>query len=192
MPESWDGDIKLLGLARNTAEGVESPGASHADFPTVIPCLRFPVPTMRLFVHGDAVGDVMFYGQGAGELPTASAVVGDVFETARNIVNHSTGADPLRLLPRHLPIKKFEDIISRYFLRMEVEDKPGVLATVASVLGNNSVSIEQVVQKEKSGDRRGDCGDYQPCKRAPLRDALLTFQNMSVVRSIPSLIRVYG
>ena len=69
----------------------------------------------------------MFYGQGAGELPTASAVVGDVFETARNIVNHSTGAIHCGCY-KHLPIKKIEDIISRYFLRMEVEDKPGVLA----------------------------------------------------------------
>lgn len=183
-------DIKLLGLARNTAEGVEA-----RVHPMLIPHSH-PLSTVSssynaVFVHGDAVGDVMFYGQGAGELPTASAVVGDVFETARNIVNHSTGAIHCGCY-KHLPIKKIEDIISRYFLRMEVEDKPGVLATVASVLGNNSVSIEQVVQKEKSGDDAEIVVITNHVRERHLRDALLTFQNMSVVRSIPSLIRVYG
>ena len=124
-------------------------------------------------------------------MPTASAVMGDVFETAKNIINDSTGATHCGCY-KELPVKKIEDIISRYFLRMEVEDKPGVLATVASVLGNNSVSIEQVVQKERSGDNAEIVVITNHVRERHLKDALLTFQNMSVVKSIPSLIRVYG
>lgn len=182
--------IKLLGVAKNTAEGVEA-----RVHPMLIP-QSHPLATVSgsynaVFVHGDAVDDVMFYGQGAGEMPTASAVMGDVFETAKNIINDSTGATHCGCY-KELPVKKIEDIISRYFLRMEVEDKPGVLATVASVLGNNSVSIEQVVQKERSGDNAEIVVITNHVRERHLKDALLTFQNMSVVKSIPSLIRVYG
>lgn len=182
--------IKLLGVAKNTAEGVEA-----RVHPMLLP-KSHPLATVSgsynaVFVHGDAVDDVMFYGQGAGEMPTASAVMGDVFETAQNIINDSTGATHCGCY-KHLPVKKIEDIISRYFLRMEVEDKPGVLATVASVLGNNSVSIEQVVQKERSGDNAEIVVITNHVKERHLKDALLTFQDMSVVKAIPSLIRVYG
>lgn len=182
--------IKLLGVAKNTAEGVEA-----RVHPMLLP-KSHPLATVSgsynaVFVHGDAVDDVMFYGQGAGEMPTASAVMGDVFETAQNIINDSTGATHCGCY-KQLPIKKIEDIISRYFLRMEVEDKPGVLATVASVLGNNSVSIEQVVQKERSGDNAEIVVITNHVKERHLKDALLTFQDMSVVKAIPSLIRVYG
>ena len=182
--------IKLLGVAKNTAEGVEA-----RVHPMLLP-KSHPLATVSgsynaVFVHGDAVDDVMFYGQGAGEMPTASAVMGDVFETAQNIINDSTGATHCGCY-KQLPVKKIEDIISRYFLRMEVEDKPGVLATVASVLGNNSVSIEQVVQKERSGDNAEIVVITNHVKERHLKDALLTFQDMSVVKAIPSLIRVYG
>jgi len=182
--------IKLLGIAKNTEEGVEA-----RVHPTLIP-MDHPLATVggsynAVFVHGDAVDDVMFYGRGAGELPTASAVMGDVFEVARNIVNDSTGATHCGCY-KHLPIKKIDDIMSRYFLRMEVEDKPGVLATVASVLGNNCVSIKQVVQKSKVGDHAEIVVITDKVRERHLKDAILTFRGMSSIKSEPVLIRVYS
>lgn len=182
--------IKLVGVAKNTAEGVEA-----RVHPMLIP-QSHPMATVSgsynvVFVHGDAVDDVMFYGRGAGELPTASAIMGDVFETAQNIIHDSTGSTHCGCYKR-LPVKKIDDIISRYFLRMEVEDKPGVLATVASVLGNNSVSIEQVVQKATVGDNAEIVVITNHVRERHLKDALLTFQGMSAVKAISSFIRVYG
>ena len=182
--------IKLLGVAKNTAEGVEA-----RVHPMLIP-KEHPLATVSgsynaVFVHGDAVDDVMFYGRGAGEMPTASAVMGDVFAAAKNIVNRSGGFTRCGCYKK-LPIKKIDDIISRYFLRMEVENKPGVLATVASVLGNNSVSIAQVSQTSKQGDSAEIVVVTDHVRECHLKDALLTFQKMSMVKSVSALIRVYG
>lgn len=182
--------IKLLGVAKNTPEGIEA-----RVHPMLIP-KNHPLATVSgsynaVFVHGDAVDDVMFYGRGAGELPTASAIMGDVFEVAKNIVRDASGSSHCGCYKK-LPIKKIDDIISRYFLRMEVEDKPGVLATVASVLGNNSVSIAQVVQQAKCGDNAEIVVITDHVRERHLSDALLTFESMSVIKSISALIRVYG
>ncbi|MDO5346592.1 MAG: homoserine dehydrogenase [Lachnospiraceae bacterium] len=182
--------IKLLGVAKNTPEGVEA-----RVHPMLIP-KEHPLATVSgsynaVFVHGDAVDDVMFYGRGAGELPTASAIMGDIFETARNITHDSTGSTHCGCY-KNLPVKRIDDIISRYFLRMEVEDKPGVLATVASVLGNNSVSIEQVVQKATVGDNAEIVVITNHVRERHLKDALLTFREMSAVKGISGFIRVYG
>lgn len=124
-------------------------------------------------------------------MPTASAVMGDVFEVAKNIACGITGSTHCGCYKK-LPIKKIDDIVSRYFLRMEVEDKPGVLATVASVLGNNSVSIAQVVQKATSGDDAEIVVITDRVRERHLKDALLTFEHMSIIKSVSALIRVYG
>ncbi len=182
--------IKLLGVVKNTPEGVEA-----RVHPMLLP-KSHPLATVSgsynaVFVHGDAVDDVMFYGRGAGEMPTASAVMGDVFEVAKNIACGITGSTHCGCYKK-LPIKKIDDIVSRYFLRMEVEDKPGVLATVASVLGNNSVSIAQVVQKATSGDDAEIVVITDRVRERHLKDALLTFEHMSIIKSVSALIRVYG
>ncbi len=166
--------IKLLAVARNTGDGIEA-----RVHPMLIP-QQHPLSTVAgsynaVFVHGDAVGDVMFYGRGAGEMPTASAVMGDVFSVARHTVYETKGSTKDNVY-RKIPIKTIDEIRSRYFLRMEVEDKPGVLATIASIFGNNSVSIEQVIQKSKERH---------------IKDALLILGSASVVRRVATMIRVY-
>ena len=82
-----------------------------------------------VFVHGDAVGDTMFYGRGAGELPTASAVVGDVFEVVRNMKADCCGRVGCTCY-KTLPVKEMADTHNRYFLRLQVEDRCGVLAEI--------------------------------------------------------------
>ena len=180
--------IKLLAVARNTGDGIEA-----RVHPMLIP-QQHPLSTVAgsynaVFVHGDAVGDVMFYGRGAGEMPTASAVMGDVFSVARHTVYETKGSTKDNVY-RKIPIKTI-DIRSRYFLRMEVEDKPGVLATIASIFGNNSVSIEQVIQKSKVGDDAELVIITSKVRERHIKDALLILGSASVVRRVATMIRVY-
>ena len=128
--------IKLLGVARNTNSGVEV-----RVHPMLIP-IDHPLAGVNdafnaVFVHGDAVDDAMFYGRGAGEMPTASAVMGDIIDVARNIQFHCCGRIHCTCY-KNLPIKKINEIESKYFLRMLVDDKPGVLAKIADTLGRKT------------------------------------------------------
>lgn len=181
--------IKLIGLAANSDEGVEV-----RVHPMLIP-QDHPLATVSgsynaIYVRGDAVGDVMFYGRGAGEMPTASAVMGDVFTVARHTVHHSQGSARDNVY-RQIPIRKIDNTVSSYFLRMEVEDKPGVLATIASIFANNSVSIEQVIQKDKVGENAELVIITSPVRERHIRDALLIINSSSVIKCVSSMIRVY-
>lgn len=183
-------DIKLLGVARNTEEGIEV-----RVHPMLIPS-NHPLASVNdsfnaVFVHGDAVGDAMFYGRGAGELPTASAVVGDVFDIARNLQYGCTGRISCTCY-KELPIKKMDDIECKYFMRMLVVNRPGVLAGVTTVFGNQAVSIEQIVQKKKIGALAEIVVITENVKESHVKTSLAEFQKMEIVKEIPAVIRVYG
>lgn len=183
-------EIKLLGVAKNTEEGIEA-----RVHPMMIPSTHALASVKdsfnAVFVHGDAVGDAMFYGRGAGELPTASAVVGDIFDIVRNILAGCCGRIGCTCY-KELPIKKMDDIESRYFLRLQVEDRYGVLASIASVLGNNCVSIAQIIQKAKRQDLAEIVVITDKVRERHFRDALKVIEGMSLVKKISSVIRVYG
>lgn len=102
-------------------------------------------------LHGDAVGQQMLIGRGAGALPTGSAVVGDLVDVARNILKDSSGRVPPQAYqvqsPHALPLQDINDIVCKYYLRFQVLDQPGVLASIAGILGQNNMSIESVIQK---------------------------------------------
>ena len=140
--------IKLLGVARNTEGGIEA-GVYPMLIPSSHPLASVHDAFNAVFVHGDAVDDAMFLGRGAGQLPTGSAVAGDVFEIARNIQAGSTGKISCTCY-KNLPVKPVEEMRSRYFLRLKAEDRPGVLAGIASVFGNNNVSRSKVCQYYKN------------------------------------------
>lgn len=182
-------DIKLLGVARNTADGIEA-----RVHPMLIESTH-PLASVNdsynaVFVIGDAVQDTMFYGRGAGELPTASAVVGDVFDIVRNIQAGCCGRIGCTCY-KTLPVKQMDQIKSKYFIRMQVDDRYGVLASVASVFGNNSVSIAQVIQKKKRKDSAEIVLITDMVKECHLKDAIKVFEGMSIIKEISSLIRVY-
>lgn len=103
-----------------------------------------------ILVEGDAVGKIVLYGRGAGEMPTASAVISDVVDVARNIVVQAPQRIPMDYysVNSELPLHPIEDIESRYYLRFTVLDQPGVLARIATVLGSHGISIASVLQKE--------------------------------------------
>lgn len=181
--------IKLLGMARNTDGQIE------VEVAPMLIGSRHPLASVNdsfnaVYVRGDAVGETMFYGRGAGELPTASAIVGDVFDVIRNMRFGCTGRIGCTCY-RNLPLKNREEIISKYFMRILVEDRPGVLAAVSSVFGNNNVSIEQVIQKRKQADFAEIVVITEKVLERNYRDSVRVLQTMSMIKEISSIIRVY-
>lgn len=181
--------IKLLGVACNTKDGIEV-----RVHPMLIPASH-PLSTVSdafnaVFVHGDALDDAMFMGRGAGELPTASAVMGDIIDTARNLLSGCTGRIGCTCY-KNIPIKSIDDIHSKYYIRLNVENRMGVLAGISGVLGNNGVSISQVLQKPADGDAAELVVITDTVRECHIRDALLILKNMSMVHEISSVIRVY-
>lgn len=182
--------IKLLGIARNTESGIEV-----RVHPTLIN-KEHPLASVNdvfnaVFVHGDAVDDTMFYGRGAGELPTASAVVGDIIDVARNIKDNCLARTGCSCY-RELPIKEIGDIESKYFVRMIVKDCAGVLGNVASILGNNQVSIEQIIQRAAEGDTAEIVAITDVVQEKKFRAAIQTLNGMDFVQEISSIIRAYA
>jgi homoserine dehydrogenase len=143
--------IKLLGITKRTEQGFEL-----RVHPTLIPAKRLIANVEgvmnAILVNGDAVGQTMYYGPGAGSEPTASAIVADLVDVTRM---HTV--DPRHRVPHlafqpdllsSLPILPMAEVETSYYLRMRVDDKPGVLADVARILADLSISIDAMVQKE--------------------------------------------
>ena len=143
--------IKLLGITRRTTEGVEL-----RVHPTLIPTRRLIANVEgamnAVLVKGDAVGPTLYYGKGAGAEPTASAVIADLVDVTRM---HS--ADPEHRVPHlafqpdamaDLPILPMSEVVTSYYLRMRVEDKPGVLADITRILADQQISIDAMIQRE--------------------------------------------
>jgi homoserine dehydrogenase len=121
--------------------------------PTMVPG-SFPIATVdgvfnALFVKGNAVGNTLFYGRGAGDMPTGSAVVADIMDIGRDIISGCANRMPVAAFRERVPLKvrKMDDITSSYYLRFSAIDKPGVLSRISGVLGKNNISIESVIQK---------------------------------------------
>jgi homoserine dehydrogenase len=143
--------IKHLGFTRRSAKGIEM-----RVHPTLIPERRLIANVdgvmNAVLVQADAVGPTLYYGAGAGSEPTASAVVADIIDVARTLT-----ADPGNRVPHlafqpdsihDIPILAMADVETAYYLRMQVTDKPGVMADVARILGDAGISIEAILQKE--------------------------------------------
>jgi homoserine dehydrogenase len=143
--------IKLLGIARRRPKGIEL-----RVHPTLVPVRRLIASVEgvmnAILVKGDAVGQTMYYGAGAGAEPTASAVVADLVDVARMLT-----ADPEHRVPHFAfqpgqladtPILPMGEVETRCYLRMKVQDKPGVLADITRILADLKISIEAMVQKE--------------------------------------------
>ena len=143
--------IKHLGVTRRTDEGVEL-----RVHPTLIPERRLIANVdgvmNAVLVKGDAVGPTLYYGAGAGSLPTASAVVADIIDVARTLTTDPGNRVPhLAFQPDELsdlPVLGMDKVETAFYLRLTVEDKPGVLARVTGILGDSGISIEAVKQKE--------------------------------------------
>ncbi len=181
--------IKLLGIAKDTNEGVEV--RVHPCFvPVSHPLASVNDAFNAIFVRGDAVGDAMFYGQGAGELPTGSAVAADIIEAARNKLKNITGLHCTCY--ENKPIKPMGQVESKYYVRLKVQDRPGVLASIAHALGNNNVSLASVLQKHTDGHMAEIVLVTHLVKEQDIQDALNIVEKLDCVGEICNLIRVEG
>lgn len=183
--------IKLVALGRHHADGQ----LELRVHPTLLP-EQHPLASVNdvfnaVLVKGDAVGDVMFYGRGAGADPTGSAVVGDLIEAARNIRSGAAG------LARHEPvhpthIKDFAEVETRFCIRMQVADQPGVLAQIASVFGEKGVSLESIVQKQSEGETAEIFWMTHRTSQRALARSLGEFSRLGTVQEVASVLRVEG
>lgn len=146
-----------------------------------------------VYVKGDAVGDTMYYGRGAGDIPTASAVVADIAEIA-SCIRAGYKRPPLYISATPPRIKKIEEISSKYFLRFSAHDRPGVLAKIAGTLGEHNISIASMIQK---GRASGEDGVpivilTHMARERDVRDALLKIDALAVIADKTFLLRVEG
>jgi len=179
--------IKLLGIARETPGGIEV-----RVHPALVRC-GHPLAAVSdvfnaVFTRGDAVGETMFYGRGAGELPTASAVVGDIIAAARNIRCNARRILGCTCFERK-PVRPITAIESCYYLRLRVIDRPGVLAGIAGAFGNNSVSLAAVIQKTTGVVAELVLVTHR-VREANLRAAVEELRCLPTVETVANIIRV--
>lgn len=181
--------IKLLAIARKSEEC----GINARVHPAFIP-LDHPLAAVSdvfnaIFVRGDAVGEAMFYGRGAGGLPTASAVAGDIVDVARNL-RHQVNGRILCTCYEEKPFCPVGKTSSSYYVRLLVEDQPGVLAAIAGAFGVHNVSLNSVIQKRKVNH----CAELvlitNHVSDANIRKALTRIKDMSVLTTVQNVIRV--
>jgi homoserine dehydrogenase len=183
--------IKLLGIAREENKEVEV-RVHPALIPDHHPLANVNDSFNAVFVRGDAVGETMFFGRGAGQLPTASSVTGDILEVISNINHGCTGRLSCTCYD-HKVIKPIGEVTAKYYLRMSVLDKPGVLAGIAGVFGEHNVSLATVLQKNG-----GPVGIAElvvithAVKEKYIQDALTVLKQMPITKSIENIIRVEG
>ncbi len=143
--------IKLLAIGSLVGEQIAL-GVHPVLLPLTHPLASVSGPFNAIFVRGSSVGEVMFYGPGAGSMPTGSAMVGDIIDVARNIVNGSTGRITCTCYTQRAPLP-VEEIETRFYLRTTVADRPGALAAIATVFGEEGVSLQSVLQMSASGEQ---------------------------------------
>jgi homoserine dehydrogenase len=186
--------IKLLAIAKAANGGVEA-----RVHPTMIPGAS-PLAAVSgvfnaVFITGDAVGDLMFYGRGAGQMPTASAVWSDVLEIARRIAHGvpSLALDLPSALPQPLPLLPMERIRCCYYLRVMAQDRPGVLSRVAGILGDNKISIANVIQKGRAKREAVPVVMLtHEARERDMRRALTAIDRLEDVASATTMVRVEG
>jgi homoserine dehydrogenase len=141
--------IKLLAITKRSTNGIEL-----RVHPTLIP-LTHPLANVKgvynaIYVKGDLIGENLFYGEGAGKLPTASAVISDIVDLGGKALNSKSEIrNKSQIQNSRLRIKKIGDIKSKYYIRFSALDRPGVLAKISGILGKNNISIASVAQKEE-------------------------------------------
>jgi homoserine dehydrogenase len=186
--------IKLLAIAKKTGREVEL-----RVHPTMLPKDHLVSNVNGVFnavyVEGDAVGQTLYYGKGAGEMPTGSAVISDIADIARNIMTGSVNRIRGIGMPEEprLELKKMEDIKSRYYLRLSAQEKPGVLSRVSGILGTHNISIQSVIQKGREKERAVPVVmmTHEALERDMIR-ALKEINRLSIVSGKVIYIRVEG
>jgi len=180
--------VKLLAVAEEL-EGAIAVRVHPAMVPEHHPLASVRDAFNAVFIEAEAVGELMFYGRGAGGGPTASAVLGDVVDAARNLVSGAKGATVSGLVVR--PIRPVDDTESPFYVLMEVADRPGVLAAIAGAFGAHGVSIKSMEQRG-IGDEARLIFITHRAREADLRATLDAVRGVEHVHRVGSVLRVVG
>ncbi|MBO8163840.1 MAG: homoserine dehydrogenase [Brevibacillus sp.] len=184
-------EMKLLGIARRDDDEIEV-----SVQPTMVPASH-PLATVNgvfnaVYVHGEAVGETMFYGPGAGELPTATAVVSDLVTVVKNMklgVNGRGMVAPYK----EKKLKDDQKKVSKYFLRLIVADQRGVLAQITQLLADNDISLDQVLQQPYNGGQQSEIIMVtHHAAKSSMDTVLAALSDMPVIHELKSCYRVEG
>ncbi|MBT8343629.1 MAG: ACT domain-containing protein, partial [Sulfurovum sp.] len=181
-------EIKSLGIAKKVGNGVEL--RVHA---TMIPAdsmiAKVDGVMNAVTVVGDRVGETMYYGPGAGGDATASAVISDIVDIVRG--NQGPMLGYKKGLESGLTLLSKDEIVTQYYLRLEVDDKSGVLATITSALGEFGISIEAMLQKPTSAESRAQLlFTTHSCKESKMQDAMRSLSGLKVVHGEIAMMRI--
>ena len=181
--------IKLLAIVERSG----ADGLSVRVHPALIPDSH-PLSGVRdafnaVFIEGEAAGELMLYGQGAGGLPTASAVVGDLIDATRNLLAGTTAPAPERE-PAHLVPEA--DLEAGFYISLDVADRPGVLGAVTTAFGANGVSIRSVEQEGGAGEAARLVFVTHRAREGDVRSTLAALDGLDVVRRIGGVLRIVG
>ena len=185
--------VKAVAVAERTGNGeAEQPELAVRVHPAMVP-FQHPLASVRdsfnaVFIQGDAVGELMFYGRGAGGRPTASAVLGDLVDAAVNLTSGGRGRIGRLVRAR---IRSIDDLRSAYYIGLEVADRPGVLASVADVFGRHDVSIRSMEQ-HGLGDDASLVFITHECRERDLQSTLRELRDLEPVHELGTVIRVIG
>ena len=142
-------------------------------------------------IEGDLIGKVVLHGQGAGPKPTASAVLGDILEVARNLAWHGKPTKKIAL-NQNLSLSPIDELVTQYYVRVTVVDQAGVLAQIATLLGDLNISIATAIQK--AADSQSQTAELvimtHPAKESSVQQAIRQMDQLSVVREVSNVIRV--
>jgi homoserine dehydrogenase len=184
--------IKLLAIAK-ASEGALEVRVHPTMIPATSPLAAVSGVFNAVFITGDNVGNLMFYGRGAGQLPTASAVWSDTLEIARRVAHGIPALDTdLPSIGRNpLPLRLVDEIRSAYYLRVMAMDRPGVLAQVAGILGRHDISLVSVLQKERARNEAVPVVMMtHEARERDMRAALAAIDKLPVVAARTTMIRV--
>lgn len=181
-------NIKLIGIAKESSKGL-----SLNVYPAFVP-LTHPLASVRgsynaIYIKGNGIDDAMFYGRGAGSLPTGSSVVSDIMEVAQNVAFESTG----RFKPFYFDQKNIYSpgkIQSSYYMRLAVDNKTGVLAKIATKLAEQKISVFSIVQRNKDPETAVLAIVTSKCPHSYILNLIDSFNSLRSVKEVSSVIRI--
>lgn len=181
-------NIKLIGIAKESSKGL-----SLNVYPAFVP-LTHPLASVRgsynaIYIKGNGIDDAMFYGRGAGSLPTGSSVVSDIMEVAKNVAFESTG----RFKPFYFDQKNIYSpgkIQSSYYMRLAVDNKTGVLAKIATKLAEQKISVLSIVQRNKDPETAVLAIVTYKCPHSYILNLIDSFNSLRSVKDVSSVIRI--
>lgn len=182
--------IKLLAVGKEE-NGLIDVRVHPALIPVSHPLASVEKVYNAIYVKGDVVGEVMFFGPGAGGLAAASSVVGDIIDIARNLKFKCLGKVGCTCFESKV-VRPIEELVTRYYILMEVLDRPGVLASIAGEFGKAQVSLASVIQKETFGERAELVFMTHKTIERSLRQAIEAIKKLPVVSEVKNVIRVEG